>query len=137
MWGTSSPDDKLTDDLGNAIEGTRISGRRWIFLTVEKLAPSDLGTFATKSATSGLMHRSKPGRPATSAMRRMPRWGLNAQKSLILAPNVNRLDTTFEKWPVSTAAQFKPDDWPQANPPGTVAIATGRFTSKLPNWARV
>ena len=43
MWGTSSPDDKLTDDLGNAIEGTRISGRRWIFLTAEKLAPGDLG----------------------------------------------------------------------------------------------
>src|SRR6516225_3864593 len=43
MWGTSSPDDKLTDDLGNAIEGTRISGRRWIFLTAEKLAPSDSG----------------------------------------------------------------------------------------------
>jgi hypothetical protein len=43
MWGTSSPDDKLTDDLGNAIEGKRISGRRWIFLTAEKLAPSDSG----------------------------------------------------------------------------------------------
>jgi hypothetical protein len=43
MWGTSSPDDKLTDDLRNAIEGTRISGRRWIFLTAEKLAPGDLG----------------------------------------------------------------------------------------------
>jgi hypothetical protein len=28
MWGTSSPDDKLAGDLGNAIEGTRISGRR-------------------------------------------------------------------------------------------------------------
>ena len=42
MWGTSSPDDKLTDDLGNAIEGTRISGRRWIFLTAEKLAPDNL-----------------------------------------------------------------------------------------------
>src|SRR5262249_4189260 len=28
MWGTSSPDDKLADDPGNAIEGTRISGRR-------------------------------------------------------------------------------------------------------------
>jgi hypothetical protein len=27
--GASSPDDKLTDDLRNAIEG--ISGRRWIF----------------------------------------------------------------------------------------------------------
>jgi hypothetical protein len=39
----SSPDDELTDDLGNAIEGTRISGRRWIFLTAEKLAPGDLG----------------------------------------------------------------------------------------------
>src|SRR6516225_8804527 len=43
MWGTSSPDDKLTDGLRNAIEDTRISGRRWIFLTAEKLAPSDLG----------------------------------------------------------------------------------------------
>jgi hypothetical protein len=43
MWGTSSPDDKLADDLGNAIEGTRISGRRWIFLTAEKLAPDNLG----------------------------------------------------------------------------------------------
>jgi hypothetical protein len=43
MWGTSSPDDKLTDDLRNAIEVTRISGRRWSFLTAEKLAPSDLG----------------------------------------------------------------------------------------------
>ena len=43
MWGTSSPDDKLTDGLRNAIEGTRISGRRWSFLTAEKLAPGDLG----------------------------------------------------------------------------------------------
>ena len=35
MWGTSSPDDKLADDLGNAIEGTRISGRRSDFLQQE------------------------------------------------------------------------------------------------------
>jgi hypothetical protein len=28
MWGTSSSDDKLADDFGNAIEGTRIGGRR-------------------------------------------------------------------------------------------------------------
>ena len=28
MRGTSSSDDKLADDLGNAIEGTRISGRK-------------------------------------------------------------------------------------------------------------
>jgi ABC-type uncharacterized transport system substrate-binding protein len=35
MRGTSSSDDKLADDLGNAIEGTRISGRRsgWAELT--------------------------------------------------------------------------------------------------------
>ena len=52
----------------------------------------------------------------------------NAQKSLILAPNVNRLDTTFEKWPVSTAAQFWTEDCMQGD-----AIATGKFTSKLPN----
>jgi hypothetical protein len=35
MWGTSSPDDKLADDLGNAIESTRISGRRSDFLQQE------------------------------------------------------------------------------------------------------
>jgi hypothetical protein len=28
MWGTSSPDDKLTGDLGNVIESTQIGGRR-------------------------------------------------------------------------------------------------------------
>jgi hypothetical protein len=58
------------------------------------------------------------------------------QKSLILAPKVNRFDTTFERWAASTAAQFKPEDCMQEtgpNEPGTVAIATGRFTSKLPN----
>src|SRR6516164_8316033 len=43
MWGTSSPDDNLADDLGNAIEGIRISGRRSDFFTTAKLAPSNLG----------------------------------------------------------------------------------------------
>src|SRR5262249_49655678 len=43
MWGTSSPDNKLADDLGNAIEGTRISGRRSDFFRTEKLAPDNLG----------------------------------------------------------------------------------------------
>jgi len=43
MWGTSSPNDKLADDPGNAIEGTRISGRRSDFLTAGKLAPGNLG----------------------------------------------------------------------------------------------
>jgi hypothetical protein len=32
MWGTSSPDDKLTDDLGNVIEATQIGGRGQIVL---------------------------------------------------------------------------------------------------------
>src|SRR6516164_9854427 len=43
MWGTSSSDDKLADDLGNTIEGTRISGRRSDFFTAGKLAPGNLG----------------------------------------------------------------------------------------------
>jgi hypothetical protein len=43
MWGTSSPNDKVADDLGNAIEGTRISGRRSDFLTAGKLVPGNLG----------------------------------------------------------------------------------------------
>ena len=44
-WGTSSFDDKLNlaDDLGNAIEGTRIGGRRLDFLAAGKLAPGNCG----------------------------------------------------------------------------------------------
>ena len=43
MWGTSSPDDNHADDLGNAIEGPRISGRRSDFFTTGKLAPGNWG----------------------------------------------------------------------------------------------
>jgi hypothetical protein len=43
MWGTSSPDDKLADDLGNAIEGTRISGRQSDSFTAGKLASGNRG----------------------------------------------------------------------------------------------
>jgi hypothetical protein len=43
MWGTSSPNDKLAGDLGNAIEGTRTDGRQSDFFTAGKLAPANLG----------------------------------------------------------------------------------------------
>src|SRR3984893_5671579 len=43
MWGTSSPEDKLTGDLANVIEATSIGGRRSDFFTARKLAPGNLG----------------------------------------------------------------------------------------------
>ena len=43
MWGTSSPDDKLTSDLGNAIEATQIGGRQSDRLMAEKSSPSNFG----------------------------------------------------------------------------------------------
>src|SRR6478736_2131099 len=43
MWGTRSPEDKLTGDLGNVIEATSIGGRRSDFFTARKLAPGNLG----------------------------------------------------------------------------------------------
>ena len=43
MWGTSSPDDKLTGDLGNVIEAISIDGRESDCLTAGKLAPGNLG----------------------------------------------------------------------------------------------
>jgi hypothetical protein len=43
MWGTSSPEDKLTGDLGNVIEATSIGDRRSDFFTTGKLAPGNLG----------------------------------------------------------------------------------------------
>src|ERR1700730_12641951 len=43
MWGTSSPEDKLTGDLGNVIEATSIGGRPADFFTAKKLASGNLG----------------------------------------------------------------------------------------------
>src|SRR5215470_17639107 len=43
MWGTSLREDKLADDLGNAIEATSIVGRRSDFLQRENLAQGNLG----------------------------------------------------------------------------------------------
>jgi hypothetical protein len=43
MWGTSSPDDKLTGDLGNVIESTKIGGRRSDRLTDGKSSPGNFG----------------------------------------------------------------------------------------------
>jgi hypothetical protein len=59
MWGTSSLDDKLAGDLGNAIEGTRISGRWLDFLTAGKLAPSNLGLLQQYLPSVDQVHRSK------------------------------------------------------------------------------
>jgi hypothetical protein len=41
MWGTSSPDDKLTCDLGNVIEATQIGGRRSNRFMAGKLSPGN------------------------------------------------------------------------------------------------
>jgi hypothetical protein len=43
MWGTSSPDDKLTGDLGNVIEAMSIDGRGSDCLAAGKLAPGNFG----------------------------------------------------------------------------------------------
>jgi hypothetical protein len=43
MWGTSSPDDKLTGDLGSVIETTQIGGRRLDRLMAGKLSPGNFG----------------------------------------------------------------------------------------------
>jgi hypothetical protein len=52
MWGTSSPDDKLTGDLTNVIEAISIYDRGSDCLAAGKLAPGNLGLFQ--------QHRSKP-----------------------------------------------------------------------------
>src|SRR5215831_16383304 len=43
MWGTSSPDDKLTGDLGNAFEAAEIGGRWSDRLLAVKLSSGDFG----------------------------------------------------------------------------------------------
>ena len=53
MWGTSSVDDKLADDLSNAMEGTRIGGRR-SFFAAGNLAPANRGLLQQYRSTSDL-----------------------------------------------------------------------------------
>jgi hypothetical protein len=60
MWGTSSPDDKLTGDLGNVIEAISIDDRGSDCLAARKLAPGNLELFQQhrskrESAPFGLM----------------------------------------------------------------------------------
>jgi hypothetical protein len=43
MWGTSSPDDKLTVVLGNLIEATKIAGPQSDRLMARKLSPGNFG----------------------------------------------------------------------------------------------
>jgi len=43
MWGTASPEDKLTGDLGNVIEATSIGGRRSDFFYSKKIGAGNLG----------------------------------------------------------------------------------------------
>jgi hypothetical protein len=52
MWGTSSPDDKLTGDLRNVIEATSIGGSQVRFFYSRKISAGQFGTFATISALS-------------------------------------------------------------------------------------
>src|SRR6266436_2262740 len=56
MWGTSSPDDELRGDFGNAIEATQIAGRRLVRLVAGNLSPSNFGLLQHKSASSGSRH---------------------------------------------------------------------------------
>jgi hypothetical protein len=65
MWGTSSPDDKLTGDLANVIEAISIDDRGSDCLAAEKLAPGNLGLFqqhrpAAVISRVEISQRSKP-----------------------------------------------------------------------------
>src|SRR6266511_3253602 len=59
MWGTSSPDDKLTGDLGNVIETTQIGGRRSDRLMAGKLSPGDFGLLQQYLPEAAVNNRSK------------------------------------------------------------------------------
>jgi hypothetical protein len=53
MWGTSSPDDKLTGDLSNVIEARQSGGRRLVRVMAGKIITGEFSTFATISALLG------------------------------------------------------------------------------------
>jgi hypothetical protein len=57
--GTSSSDDKLADDLGNAIEGTRIGGRRFSFFTAGNLVPGNRGLLQQNQSIADIVVASR------------------------------------------------------------------------------
>ena len=75
MWGTSSPDDKLTGDLGNVIEATRISGRRSCRLMAGKSSPSNFGLLQQYRHTMAMRMRQGCPRLAKADAR----WGSQSQ----------------------------------------------------------
>jgi hypothetical protein len=54
MWGTSSPGDKLTSDLGNVIEATQIGGCCSDRLMAGKLSPGNFGLLQQYLPTADL-----------------------------------------------------------------------------------
>jgi hypothetical protein len=54
MWGTSSLDEKLTGDLGNVTEATRIGARWWDRLVAGKLPPGNFGLLQQYRHTAGI-----------------------------------------------------------------------------------
>jgi hypothetical protein len=59
MWGTSSPDDELTGDFGNAIEATQIAGRRLVRLVAGNLSPGNFGLLQHNLPIATRTQRSK------------------------------------------------------------------------------
>src|SRR6266576_414786 len=58
MWGTSSPTDKLTGDLGNVIEATQTGVRRSDRLPARKLSPGNFGLLQHNLPTADIVpHR--------------------------------------------------------------------------------
>src|SRR5262249_34012602 len=62
MWGTSSPDDKLTGDLGNVIEVTQIRGHRADRLMARKLSSSNFGLLQQYRHKTAFAESTKFGR---------------------------------------------------------------------------
>src|SRR5262245_22208683 len=105
MWGTSSSEEKLAGDPGNAIEATWIGGRRSDFFTAGKLAPGNFGLLqqylpttdieickgiARRSLTAGAQHDELLSRQGgKAAYLRNHRWLPSAGKRLGLRLNAD------------------------------------------------
>src|ERR1700730_13400605 len=95
MWGTSSPDDKLTGDLANAIEAISIDDRGSDCLAAGKLAPGNLGLFQQHRPSSYIRWRCGSYHCRTSA---------NSAGHVVLALGIR--PTRLTKGGQSSAADF-------------------------------
>ena len=98
MWGASSPEDKLTGDLGNVIEAISIDDRGSDCLTAGKLAPGNLGLLQQYRHKAALASAQPCPLPVEADMRAFGRYSAFDPSPTLAVHRSNGFDADFNPY---------------------------------------